>query len=95
MAFDLTQTQFGSVRALNAGADPLGADPFLADIDLDLEDHSDPLDVELTPEQLSEFRPLYNTAERTILRDAPTDQQRAEILHTALHRGKQESKQKS
>ena len=72
MAFDLTQTQFDSVRALNAGTDDIP---------------------ELTPEQLTWMKPLYNAEERAILMNNPTLEQRSVILRDALHRIKQESKQ--
>lgn len=48
---------------------------------------------ELTTAQLAEMRPLYNAEERAILQGHPTEEQLSEILHTALTRLKQESKQ--
>jgi hypothetical protein len=83
MAFDLTQTQFDSIRALNAGTDALCDHPYSKELD-DMP--------ELTKEQLAKMRPLYNAQQRAILMNNPTREQRDEILHTALLRLKQESK---
>lgn len=77
MAFDLTQTQFDSVRALNAGTDYFESDDI----------------PELTSEQLSKYCPLYNEAERAILRGNPTNFQRSQVLRSAMLRLKREPKQ--